>query len=474
MDALTDRLACSFVHLGIQPGDRIAFLAANCPELVFLYLASFKCGAIAVPLNVRLTSPELRYLLEHSQARILVSQADLYPLVEPIRSELPCLVHAAILGERTFASTVPFSNWIAERGTPPVWPATDPAKPTAILYTSGTTAKPKGVTHTHHSLEHAVRFYREATGLHSKDVLCGMLPMAHIFGFTLQMLAPLSTGATVIVVPRFEPAWVLEVLKKYRVTHLYGLPVMFNALVNHPEASSVALDALRYCLAGGDAVPKALNDRMQAVFHVEIHEGCGMTEVIPYTLNRLGFENRIGSIGKASIGMTLRLVDEVGNDVPPGSVGEVLVKSEAVMAGYWNDPGATAETLRDGWLYTGDLARVDAEGYYWFVGRRKEIIVRGGSNISPLEVEASLYLHPAVREVAVIGSADANLGEIVVAFVSLKPETNTTEAELKRFASSHLAAYKIPERIHFLAELPKGLTGKIQRKALKSMATEKG
>jgi long-chain acyl-CoA synthetase len=193
-----------------------------------------------------------------------------------------------------------------------------------------------------------------------------------------------------------------------------------------------------------------------------------MTEVIPYALNRPGMENRVGSIGRASVGMELRLVDIRGHDVDPGQPGEVLVRSEAVMAGYWRDPEATAAAIQAGWLHTGDMARADPDGYYWFVGRGKEIIVRGGSNISPLEVESALYSHPAVREAAVVGVPDAGLGEIVRAFVALKDGCAADEADLKAHVGRKIAAYKVPETIIFLNELPKGLTGKVQRRALRN------
>jgi long-chain acyl-CoA synthetase len=213
---------------------------------------------------------------------------------------------------------------------------------------------------------------------------------------------------------------------------------------------------------------------MRALFGAEIHEGCGMTEVIPYTLNRPGMENRVGTIGRPSVGMELRLVDPSGREVAPGEPGEIEVRSQALMAGYWQDPEATAATIRDGWLRTGDIACVDADGYYRFVGRSKEIIVRGGSNISPLEVEAALYSHPAVREVAVVGVPDPTLGETVRAIVACKEGQSTGSEELRQWAAGHLAAYKVPESFVFLPELPKGPTGKVQRRTLKSWSSPAG
>ena len=466
LDELAGRLAGALHTAGIGPGDRVAFLLPNCPELVLLYLACFRRGAVAVPLNIRLTGAELAYVLNHSGARLVVSHADLYPALESARGELPEVERYYLVGEAARAGTAPFAELLS--GPPGRWPEPPAEAPAAILYTSGTTARPKGVTHTHRGLAHTVRNYGQASGLAADDLVCGMLPMAHVFGFTLQMLAPLSAGATVAILPRFEPGPVLELLRSHHVTHLYGLPVMFNALVHHPEAAGLDLSGLRYCLAGGDAVPQALHEGMRERFGAEIHEGCGMTEVIPYALNRPGLENRVGSIGRASVGMEIRLVDVRGHDVDPGQPGEVLVRSEAVMAGYWRDPEATAAAIQDGWLHTGDMARMDADGYYWFVGRSKEIIVRGGSNISPLEVESALYSHPAVQEAAVVGVPDVELGETVRAFVALKDGAAASAANLKAHVGRQIAAYKVPETIIFLNELPKGLTGKVQRRALRN------
>jgi long-chain acyl-CoA synthetase len=337
----------------------------------------------------------------------------------------------------------------------------------AILYTSGTTARPKGVTHTHGTLASAVLNYVEAVGLGAEDVVLGMLSMSHIFGYTLQLLSPLSVGATVVAAPSFDAARVLDAVRRHRVTHLYGLPLMFDTLTRDPLGESTAFQSLRYCLAGGDAVSRTLSDRVRDVLSVELHEGCGMTEVIPYALNRPCIENRVGSIGQPSAGMELRLVDEMGKDVSEGEVGEILVRSKAVMRGYWEDAEATAAALQDGWFHTGDLGRRDTAGYYWFVGRRKEIIVRGGSNISPLEVEAVLARHPAVQEVGVVGVPHPALGEMVAAFVVLKSGADSSEQDLRRFAAERIAEYKVPERMTFLADLPRGLTGKVQRRTLR-------
>lgn len=473
LDRVTDAVARGLRARGIGCGDRVAFLLPNGPELVLLDLACLKIRAIAVPLNVRLKHAELEYILGHCRARLCVVHADLYENLAPARAGLAHLESVVVTGNAgVFAGCEPFTALLEHRtgavGAAPAR-ASDVA---AILYTSGTTARPKGVTHTHGTLASTVRNYVQAVRLSQADVVFGMLSMSHVFGYTLQLLSPLSVGATVVAAPSFDAIGALDAIRRHRVTHLYGLPFMFDTLTHAPVGNPADFGSLRYCLAGGDAVSKRLSDRVREVLGVALHEGCGMTEVIPYALNRPGLENRVGSIGWPSIGMELRLVGESGDDVADGQVGEVLVRSNGLTVGYWEDAAATAAAITDGWLRTGDLARRDDAGCYWFVGRRKEIIVRGGSNISPLEVEAVLSQHPAVHEVGVVGVPHPTLGETVTAFVVLKDGAGSSEQELRRFAIERIAAYKAPERVTFLDDLPRGPTGKVQRRILREWRTK--
>ncbi|MCM1983663.1 class I adenylate-forming enzyme family protein [Lyngbya confervoides] len=471
LDVITDRLAKALMTFGLRPGDRVAFLLPNCPELVFLYFACFKLGAIAVPLNVRLKGGELAYILNHAQARLCISHADLFGELQIVQAELTQIEQFYLVGDvRCDGVAQPFSTLLQLTTEDSVLPEVRSDAIAAILYTSGTTARPKGVTHSHQTLTHTVRNHIAAIQLSPTDIVGGMLPMAHIFGFALQLLEPLSIGASLVLLPRFDPTLVLEAVQSQRVTCLLGLPVMFNALVNAPNASAYDVSSLRFCLGGGDAIPPVLNQQMHQQFGVEIYQGCGMTEVIPYTMNRPTCPNQVGSIGPASEGMSLRLVNQLGQEVAQGQVGEIWVQSQAIMLGYWHDDPATRQVLREGWLLTGDLAWQDEAGYYWFVGRSKEMIIRGGSNISPLEVESVLYEHPAVREAAVVGIPDPDWGERVAAFVALKAGETIHGEDLIAFIAERLAAYKVPERITYLADLPKGLTGKIHRKTLKDLA----
>jgi acyl-CoA synthetase (AMP-forming)/AMP-acid ligase II len=471
LESMAGALASGFAARGIRAGDRIAFLLPNSPELVFINLACCKLGAVAVPLNIRLTGHELTYNINHSEARICVVHGSLQSVLEPFLNRLTTVESLFIAGLRHSGGGFESLEALIDESRPfTTWPDTSEETPVTILYTSGTTARPKGVTHTQLSLGNTVSRYLQAVHMQESDVVLGMLSMAHIFAYALQLLPSLCAGATVVVMPGNDPKNTLEQMTRHRVSHLYGLPAMFNALIETAETTAYDASRLRYCLGGGDAVSPALNDKMRSVFGIDLHQACGMTEVIPYCLNRPG-ENRVGTIGKPFPGVNLRLIDNNGNPAGPEEEGEIQIQSDALMAGYWNDPEATAAAMDDGWFCTGDLGRCDETGYYRFVGRSKEIIVCGGSNISPLEVEEVLLRHPAVQEVAVVGKPDPVLAETVAAFVVLKFGQTLSVEELLKFTESQLALFKQPRTVIFLADLPRSATGKIKRKALKDSFT---
>ncbi len=280
------------------------------------------------------------------------------------------------------------------------------------------------------------------------------------------MLSALTVGATLVLPAGSDPQTILQTLERHRCTFTGGLPVQCPALAECQTATPYDICPEMLFFAAGDSVPTALQEQFMRAFSLPLHEFLGMTESAPITWNPPG-KIRPGSIGVPLEGVLLRVVDAGGNEVKPGEVGELTVKSPGTTIGYWNNPEATAETLRGGWLYTGDLVTQDAEGYYWFAGRKKELIVRGGSNISPREVEAVLYRHPAVAEAGVIGIPDETWGEVVVAYVARKEGVSATEAVLIEFAKEQIATHKAPEKVVFLPSLPKNPVGKVQRRALK-------
>jgi long-chain acyl-CoA synthetase len=463
-DRLTDHIAANFLAAGLEPGDRVAFHLLNGPELALGYFGCLKAGCIAVPVNTRLKGPEIDYVLRHSGAACYVGQPDLYAEMVKSCPAIAALDVKYLTSDTGVDRTRCFEELLSSTGRPVTFPEIPSHQLAAILYTSGTTARPKGVTHSHETLTqtaHAMRHMR----LDQTQVAVVTSSMMHLVGFGMIFLAGLLNGATIVITRPFDFESVLQSYKRWGSTYVLGLPVMFRGLLQAQLAKRHDVASGQFYFCGGDCVPPALQEAFQAALG-PICEVYGATEITPISWNRPG-SIRVGSVGQPGDGIEFRLVDAFGSDVKPGEVGEICVRGPHLAIGYWQDPEATAAAFRDGWFHTGDLAARDADGYYWFAGRQKEIIICGGSNISPQEVEAVLYAHPAVYEAAVVGRPDPVCGEMVVAFVVLRPGQTVTEACLIAFARERLADYKTPERIIFQAELPKSPTGKIQRRALR-------
>lgn len=430
---------------GLRPGDRVAVHWQNSVEFVVLLLGGWRAGLIIVPINTRLKTPEITYILKHSGARLCFSQPELAPLVEDFEvcSQLP-----------------------APAGTNEPLPDVSPDAPAIILYTSGTTAQPKGVVHSQRSLFEGARVVMDQVR-GSGDRPLATSQMAHMTGLQVVYLQGLIQGASVVLLKAFGPTAALDAIERYGCTYVLSLPACLQQIAEQQAEHPRNVSSLQGILAGGDSVPAALQRRCLESFHVEVQEACGMTEVCPTTFNPRE-AIRSGSIGLPVA--SIRIVDANGNDMGPGGIGEMIVRSPANCIGYWNDPEATARLFEGGWLHTGDLASRDDDGYLWFKGRLKQIIILGGSNISPQEVEEALYQHPAVLEAGVVGQPDPIFGEIVVAFISLRERRQARQDELIAHARTLLADYKTPEQILFMQEeLPKGLTGKIDRRRLREI-----
>lgn len=465
-DRVSDIVAGHLLAAGIRPGDRVAFHLFNVAELALGYVGCLKAGAIAVPINTRLKGSEIEYILRHSQAACYIGQSELYAEVSSFHKNLPDVRRFYLTGEGLPTNEArPFAELLEQMSAPVVLPAISADQTAAILYTSGTTAHPKGVTHSHATLVHTAHAMQRMQ-LNENQVVLVMSSMAHMVGFGMLFLASLVNGATVVLLPRIEALSVLQEFERHRCTYTIGLPVLFHALAEAQRRTPHDVSSGRHYFCGGDSVSPALQEAFERTMGRELCEAYGGTEAVPLTYNRPGL-GRVGSIGQAAQGVSIRLLDGEDRDVKPGEVGEICVQGPVRMTGYWQDPEATTRANRGGWFHTGDLARCDAEGYYWFAGRTKEIIIRGGSNISPQEVEAVLLEHPEVCEAAVIGRPDPVWGEIVVAYVVAQTRGNLTGENLLEFARPRIAAYKLPEDILFLEALPKGPTGKLNRRALR-------
>lgn len=462
-DALADRLGHGLLSAGIGQGDRVALHMGNTIEMAASYFACFKIGAIAVPLNIRLKAAEIDYVLAHSEARLYIGEPGFYQRSADTPDSCPPDRFYWVCAEPAAGGT-PFSR-LLQAPAREALPRARGSDPAVILYTSGTTARPKGVTHSHDSL----RGTAESTftlGFRRDDAFLGWAPLPHASGLMLQLLPAVLAATEVALVPRFDPAAILRTLERRRCTATFGLPAGLQALCRALAEGSYDVSSLRTCVAGGDSVSPALQKEFKEKFGVSIQEGIGMTEALPISANRPG-RIKIGSVGPPLDGMEVRIVDDQGAPVPRGVTGELTVRTSVKMLGYWNDPAATAAAVRDGWLHTGDLVRQDEDGYCWFAGRKKEIIVRGGSNVAPQEVEDVLLQHPAVFQAGVIGVPDPELGESVIAFVSLRERGGCCERELIDFARRLLSDHKVPGKVHFLESMPLGATGKVSRRTLK-------
>ncbi|MDN7228642.1 fatty acid--CoA ligase family protein [Planococcus liqunii] len=480
------KFAAALQSLGVEKGDHVAFLLGNTPHFLISLYATMRVGATAVPINPIYTPDEIAYILKDSDAKVVIALDALLPLVEKAHAALPkvstfiicetapeTVAKIAELPADAQAKVRAFSGLIRQPGSLEQAVEVQGDDNAVILYTSGTTGKPKGAMLTHDNLYSNARDVGAYLGVTPEDRIIATLPVFHVFALTVVVNAPLLQGATIVLVPRFNPKEVFEAIKSQKATVFAGVPTMFNFLYQFPDAQPSDFDSVRLAISGGSAMPVALLHNFEEKFNVRISEGYGLSEASPVTcFNPVDRERKAGSIGTSIINVENKVVDELGEEVPVGEVGELVVRGPNVMKGYYKMPEETESALRGGWLYTGDLARVDEEGYFYIVDRKKDMIIVGGYNVYPREVEEVLFAHPGVVEAAVVGLPDPNFGEEVHAYVVLKDDALTVE-DLRAYCAEHLAKYKVPKHFEVLEELPKNTTGKILRRSLKDQALNK-
>ncbi|MFB7181561.1 long-chain fatty acid--CoA ligase [Streptomyces sp. NPDC056257] len=458
LDDLTARTAALLQDRGVRPGDRVAVITPNVPHFPIAYYGILRAGAVVVPMNPLLKAPEIAFVLRDAGARmVLTSPMSVAETAEAAAAtETDCLT----LEPDGFDALLDRIEPVAA-----VFDAQD-TDVAVILYTSGTTGTPKGAELTHRNL-----LTNTATAVETLfhvgpgDVLFGGLPLFHAFGQTCGLNTAVAAGATLSLLTRFQPAAALETLHRDAVTVFLGVPTMYAALVHAELPDGFAAPRLRLAVSGGASLPVEVLHGFERRFGVDVLEGYGLSETSPVAAFNLPDRPRKpGSVGLPVRGVELRLVNEDGTTTGPGEVGEIAIRGENVMAGYHGRPRATAEAIRDGWFHTGDLARVDEDGCYFIVDRAKDMIIRGGYNVYPREVEEVLYKHPAVAEAAVVGIPDPLLGEEIAAAVVLKPEGRATAEELRDHVKAQVAAYKYPRVVVLTDALPKGPTGKILKR----------
>ena len=465
LDEAAARAADLLRAKGVQPGDRVGIMLPNVAYFAVCYYGALRAGASVVPMNVLLKEREVAFHLGDSEAKILMAW---HQVADPAHAGAEhagaeCLLVEPGRFEAVLERCHPVSE-VAERR---------PDDTAVILYTSGTTGTPKGAELTHDNLLRNVEVTVGLFGLDERVVTLGALPFFHAFGQTCALNATVSAGGCLTLIPRFDGGKALEILQRDRVTLFEGVPTMYGAMLHHPQGDQTDTSALEICLSGGAAMPVEIMRAFEQKFGCKILEGYGLSETSPVaSFNRRDRERKPGSIGLPVDGVEMRVIDDDGTEVPQGDVGEVAIRGHNVMKGYWRRDEATAEAIdADGWLKTGDLATVDEDGYFFIVDRKKDMIIRGGYNVYPREIEEVLYEHPDVLEAAVIGVPHDELGEEVAAAVALKPGAHATPGELRDFVKQRIAAYKYPRYVWLVDELPKGPTGKILKREIQSQDT---
>lgn len=463
-------------NLGIQEGDHIALLVGNTPHFLISLYASWRLGAVVVPINPTYTPKELSYIIQNSDAKMLIgldklvdlyAQADtLFPKVENV---IACETDEALVKQCLQLEEPPYLfKSLMEKATA-IEDTVQLNKDdhAIILYTSGTTGLPKGAMLSHENVYSNARDVGTYLEMNADDRVVATLPVFHVFALTVVVNAPLNKGATILLEPKFSPEQVLQTIREQKATVFAGVPTMYNFIYQYEHGSQADYESVRLSISGGASLPVSLLENFEEKFNTRISEGYGLSEAAPVTcFNPLDRERIPGSIGMSIVNVENKVVDEQGHEVPKGEVGELVVKGPNIMKGYYKMPEETEKTLRDGWLYTGDMAREDEEGYFYIVDRKKDMIIVGGFNVFPREVEEVLYSHPEIIESAVIGVPEDELGEAVHAYVVLKEGSQLTEEEIVNYCKESLVKYKLPSVIHFKDELPKGPTGKILKKDL--------
>jgi long-chain acyl-CoA synthetase len=460
LDAGTKAVAGFLKSKGVEPGDRVGLMLPNLPYFPFAFYGVLRLGASVVPMNPLLKQREVAFHLGDSGAKALIAWNQFADEARAGAEEAgaECVIVEPGEFEKQLGEAEPFVD-IAER---------DDEDTALILYTSGTTGKPKGAELTHDNLRSATQISVDLVDSGPETVTFGALPLFHVFGLTSGLNSCVRVGACLTLLPRFDPGKALEIVQRDKVTTFLGVPTMYAAMLHHDGHEEFDTTSLDLCVSGGAAMPVEILRGFEEAFGCKILEGYGMSETCAIaSFNRPDRERKPGSIGIPVPGVEMKLVDGDGNEVPQGEVGEILIRGPVVMKSYWNREDATADTLDgDGWLHSGDMATVDEDGYYFIVDRKKDMIIRGGFNVYPRELEEVLYEHPAVAEAAVVGIPHDSLGEEVGAAVALKSGEEASTDELRDYVKQRVAAYKYPRVVWIADELPKGPTGKILKREI--------
>lgn len=461
------RMANALRRLGAAKGEPVSVWSPNCPEYFTAWFGTLRAGAVFNPVNALFRAEEAAYVINHVESRVLFVHPELAPVLKQMRHSLEYVRHVVWLQDA--AGEPSAASLMAGESPDPPSVKIEPEDLAHIVYTSGTTGRPKGAMQTHYAWAWEIGASCDATVVWPRDRLGLIMPLFHV-NAQATSLAMLAIGGTVAMFPRFSPSDFWYWVEKYQLTTFSAVPTMLAILLGAPDWETHDISSLRYVLCGGAPLSVEVARNFEAAIGATLLEGYGLTEATCGTsVNSVWMPRKIGSIGLPMRGLQMRIVDKNLNELPHGEAGEIAIKGPNVMTGYFKDPETTAETIVDGWLRTGDVGYVDADGYFFVIDRVKDMIIRGGENIYPREIEEVLYANPKVVEAAVVGLPDPVWGEEVRAIVALKPGDAADSEEIRGWCREHLADYKVPKVVEIRMEpLPKNATGKIDRKQLRT------
>ena len=469
-----EAFATGLQELGLRKGDRVGIWSPNRAEWLVTQFATARLGLVLVNINPAYRLAELEYALHVSGCRAVISAQEMktskyLEMLQTVRPQTPGLEWIIRMGEGRTPDMLNYADVLATgRGGSIREEPLDCHDPINIQFTSGTTGSPKGATLTHHNVVNNARFIAQAMNFSEVDRLCIPVPLYHCFGMVLAVLACVSTGASMVFPGEmFDPGAVLTAVSEERCTALHGVPTMFIAELAHPDFRTFDLSSLRTGIMAGSPCPIETMRQVVSEMHMsEVTIAYGMTETSPVSFQSSTtdpLERRVTTVGRIQPRLEAKVIDKDGQIVPRGATGELCVRGYSVMRGYWDDPVRTAEVIKDGWMHTGDLATIDDEGYCNIVGRAKDMLIRGGENVYPREIEEFLFRHPKVQSAQVFGVPDQKYGEEICAWIVLKPGSDCTEDEIREFCRNQIAHYKVPRYIRFVREMPMTVTGKAQK-----------
>ncbi len=467
------RLAAALQSLGVKRGDRVLVQMPNCPEVFQSFGAIWRIGAAVVPVNHMIGADESSYIYQDCGARTLISSMDFLPRIEACRANVPALRNVILVGDsvpkgyhshRQILDASPEETGMADVHDEDM---------AAIIYTAGTTGRPKGVVHTHRSLRFAGTMLNDSVSVPEGAVSLFVLPMCHVYGISCMVAAFFHKHGKAVILPSFTVDKIFEAIQTYRANLFVGVPTLYVYMLLHPDPARYDLSSMKWWISGSAALAADTWHGFKEKFGFEIIEGWGLTETgASGCCNPPDGPKKVGSIGRPMPGVELKIVDDQDREVPQGQQGEIILRTPAMMKGYWKRPEETAEILRDGWVRTGDIGYVDGDGFYFITDRKKDIIIKGGENICPREIEEVIMAHPYVCEAAVVGVKDGVYGEEIKAFVVMKPGMQVTSQELNDHCCAKLKRFKTPRDFTFVEALPKSLVGKVLRRELRRMAQE--